>query len=66
MVVDTDLSLLIAEAEVIVSVIKGQGEAGITFTAQRGGSFGGDAIKTLRKKLPTHAIPCYYIFSLNH
>lgn len=48
MVVDADLSLLIAEAEVIVSVIKGQGEAGITFTAQHGGSCGGDIVHAVK------------------
>ncbi len=48
MAVDTDLSLLIAEAEIIVSVIKGQGEAGIKFTAQHGSYFGGDIIHVLK------------------
>lgn len=48
MVVDSDSSLLIAEAEVIVSVIKGQEEAGIKFTAQHGGPFGGDIIHVVK------------------
>lgn len=43
-----DLSLLIAEAEVIVSVIKGQGEAGVNIGAQHGGSLGGDIINALK------------------
>lgn len=40
--------MVCAEKEVIVSVIKGQGEAGIKFTAQLGGCFGGDIIHEVK------------------
>lgn len=48
MAVDTDLLSLIAESEVTVSLIKGQGEAGIKITAQHGGFFGGDIINAVK------------------
>lgn len=47
MAADTDLSLLIAE--IIVSVIKGQGEAGTKFIVRHGGIFGGDIISVVKK-----------------
>lgn len=40
--------MVCAEKEVIVSLIKGQGEAGIKFTAQHGGCFIGDIIHEVK------------------
>lgn len=47
-----------AEAEVNVSVIKGQEGAGIRFTAQHGGSSDGDTINEVRLRFLFSFLKC--------